>query len=429
MKADKGNPSPAPPPWLYAGRIPSLDGLRACAVGAVVLAHAHQTHGFPNIWALRVLGQCGHVGVDLFFVLSGFLITLLLGREYDRTESVALAHFYLRRVLRIIPAYIAYLATVAVLQFAGVAEVPAVDWLAAGTYTMNFRHRPAWEVGHTWSLSIEEHFYLLWPPLFALLRARRLAWLLVILLVAEPLVRIAILIFAPHESAMTDLWTFTRLDCIAAGCLLAVLGRSSRLQCQLDRVGKFWPAALLTLAAALTCSFLSGSFEVAVAPSMIALNLALIVWATARRAPRWLNGWVIAAVGVGSYSLYLWQQLFLNPRREAWWTTFPQNVLLAALCALASYWLVERPFLRLKREPTKADPTPYLSNAFVGIHKRVLQGNIGQHLSLTVAARTRIRLPTRFPDRATGRPGSARKAAPPAEQPDPDAIPLSASRR
>src|SRR5947208_208815 len=142
------------PVWINSGRIPALDGLRAIAVGFVLLAHVHRTSGFPNLAPPRAVGYIGTVGVDVFFLLSGFLITTLLCREYDRTRRTSLRAFYLRRILRIVPAYVCFLLFVLALQLSGNADVSGWDWVASATYTMNFVPRPAWEVGHIWSLSI-----------------------------------------------------------------------------------------------------------------------------------------------------------------------------------------------------------------------------------------------------------------------------------
>src|SRR5262249_17693155 len=141
------------PPWLARGRIPCLDGLRAVSIGLVVLAHAAGTHGspVPRSWR-EACHRLGPLGGDVFFVLSGFLITLLRLREVGRTGTVSLCRFYWRRALRILPAYLAYLAFLAALSAAGTVRLGRGDWLSALTYTVNLRPRlPAHEVAHIWS--------------------------------------------------------------------------------------------------------------------------------------------------------------------------------------------------------------------------------------------------------------------------------------
>jgi peptidoglycan/LPS O-acetylase OafA/YrhL len=138
------------PAWIDRDRIPSLDGLRALAILLVLFAHAHQTRGSPDVPALYALGRRGAMGVDVFFVISGFLITTLMFREKDRTGRLALGAFYLRRLLRIVPAYAALLVVVAVLTALVATRMTGLEWLAALTWTVNFVRSPAWEVGHAW---------------------------------------------------------------------------------------------------------------------------------------------------------------------------------------------------------------------------------------------------------------------------------------
>src|SRR5262249_35170954 len=145
-------PHPAPA-WLRGGRIPSLDGMRALAILMVLFSHVHfPGDGWGPLNTLK--GRAGFLGVQVFFVLSGFLITTLALREIDRTGRLSLRGFYLRRALRILPAYLTYLAVVAGLQFAGQAALSARSWLALGTYTVNFLPAPIpMEAAHVWSLS------------------------------------------------------------------------------------------------------------------------------------------------------------------------------------------------------------------------------------------------------------------------------------
>ncbi len=342
-------PAPGPASWLDGGRIPGLDGLRAIAVLLVILSHAAITRGFPaNHRLAHVLDKLGTTGVDVFFVLSGFLITSLLCREQARSRTIGLRAFYVRRILRIVPAYLCFLLFVAGLSLAGRADIARGDWLAALTYTMNFRESPAWEVGHIWSLSIEEHFYLLWPPLFAWLPRRIAIWGLGGVLVLEPIVRTAVLAWSPAWSNTTELWTVMRIDPIAAGCLLALLSRSAAGVRALDVTVRFWPVAAALVIGSIAGEMLSAKFEVSVTPTMSVIGLVGLVWATIRRVPRWLETRAVVAIGVGSYSLYLWQEVFLNPRRFAWWNLFPQNLLFVTVLAALSYHLVEQPFLRMK---------------------------------------------------------------------------------
>jgi peptidoglycan/LPS O-acetylase OafA/YrhL len=173
-------------------------------------------------------------------------------------------------------------------------------------------------------------------------------WLLLAALAVQPMVRWTILLAFPVWTPMTDLWTFTRSDAIAAGSLLAILARDPSSRAYLDRAARYWLLALGALLGGLCLGAMSGKLQVGIMPSITAISLAILIWAAARRAPRVFEHPVGVTIGIGSYSLYLWQQFFLNPQNVSWWTTFPQNLLFSIGAACLSYRLVERTFLRLK---------------------------------------------------------------------------------
>ena len=218
-----------PPSWAASGRIPSLDGLRGLSILLVLWCHAAPTLGVPARSLLGKIATEAEIGVDVFFVISGLLITLLLLRESDRTGSIALGRFFARRALRLVPALAAYLGFVAVLARGGIARVTAVDWLAASTYTINvtslFGHSTAWALGHLWSLAVEEHFYLIWPVALAWLGRRRALAALLVVLAASPTARVVLWAGFPRALPLGLLKTSTpaRLDAIGAGCLLAFI--------------------------------------------------------------------------------------------------------------------------------------------------------------------------------------------------------------
>jgi peptidoglycan/LPS O-acetylase OafA/YrhL len=243
-----------------------------------------------------------------------------------------------------------FLLAVLAMALSGAAAIGRRDWVAVLTYTVNFVRRPAGEVGHIWSLSIEEHFYLLWPAvvLAGALASRRAA---LATFVACFLGRWVVLLAFPRYTPMSEVWTFTRLGSIAMGCLLSLAVWEDDWRARLDRfvLRPFVPAMLVIgLAVSLGLGLRSAKWSVGIGFSLNATLIALIVWSAVRRPARWLNHPAVAAVGVGSYSLYLWQQLFLNPYNRAWLCRWPQNLLFACLAAVTSYWVVERPFLKLK---------------------------------------------------------------------------------
>ena len=123
---------------LSDGKIPSLDGLRAFSIMLVVVGHLHATRGFPELGLEHILGDYGLLGVRVFFVISGFLITTLLLRELEQQGRISLRAFYARRALRIFPAAFAFIGALALADWLGWIELRPVDLLAALTYTVNF---------------------------------------------------------------------------------------------------------------------------------------------------------------------------------------------------------------------------------------------------------------------------------------------------
>ena len=186
-------------------KIPELDGLRALAVLPVIAFHFS--------YLKLVLG--GYLGVDLFFVLSGFLITSLLLAEQQRTGTVSLKNFYARRALRILPP----LAACVALALATVPSTTVEGAIAALLFAANMvDSRVLGGLLHTWSIAVEEHFYFAWPLLFLWLGGRRLrflAWTILVVLA----IRIVVL------SMKMDVYTptYTRADSLAVGCYAALL--------------------------------------------------------------------------------------------------------------------------------------------------------------------------------------------------------------
>ena len=239
----------APAPHsLILRHMPSLDSIRGIAVLMVILFHGFGGYAWQDVlggsWgavAQAVVG-CGRFGVNVFFVLSGFLITGLLVKARERKDFYQ--NFYIRRVLRILPVYLLVLAILKlwhVVDFAFVA--------AALLFLANFSRlfgAPLDEYGSLWSLAVEEHFYLLWPTCVRRLQERTLRIILLCVIVGEPLLRLV----AAHLSSRIDIHYKTPfvLDFLAYGALLSLLVRGHRIHLgNVTRIG----GALLGLGALL----------------------------------------------------------------------------------------------------------------------------------------------------------------------------------
>jgi peptidoglycan/LPS O-acetylase OafA/YrhL len=338
-----------------AGRsIPSLDGLRAISISFVLLGHLSGTRNLPVDLRWTGVLDLANLGVRVFFVISGYLITGLLMRERDRVGTVHLGRFYLRRTLRIFPAYYAYLAVIGFCAIGGLIVVPWIDLTHALTYTENYNVPPnSWYVGHTWSLSVEEQFYLLWPAIFGAAGVKKATWIAIGFAVAVPLWRLAGNVTAPSWYPLTG-YNFEMMgDALAVGCLLALARDwlwSRTFYRRLLESQWFWFVPVFVV---LLATKEDGRVQWLLGNSTTNVCLALCIDWCVRfhegRIGRVLNWSPLAFIGVLSYSLYLWQQPFLNRSSTAWISAFPQNILLTVAAALASYYAIERPFLRLRQ--------------------------------------------------------------------------------
>jgi peptidoglycan/LPS O-acetylase OafA/YrhL len=337
-------------------KLPSLNGLRGISIIIVILFHISR---FNILVDQEIISRIpifnGRFGVNVFFVISGFLITSLLLAEEERAGSISLKHFYIRRTLRIFPAYFFLLFVYFMLQLLGYLHISGNSWLTALTYTKYLNYKDSFYTSHAWSLSIEENFYLFWPVVFMTgNRTRKEVTAYIILVV--PLIRLYAYYYPIKWLDEQSL--FTRLDCIAMGCYIALYKKEI-----LHKLSGYWnPLFYGSLALLFTVPWLSrlvshtflqlffvlfGELTGTIANLAIGIILMYSIYGPKNGWYALLNSRLLNYLGILSYSLYLWQQIFIS-KREWWVTHFPQNILLIYLSAIFSYYVVERPFLRLK---------------------------------------------------------------------------------
>lgn len=350
-------PSPALPDAFARAHLSSLDGLRAIAVLLVIALH----FGFA--------GVPGGSGVTIFFVLSGFLITWLLVAEQESTGAVDLWAFYRRRSLRIFPAFYGYWLLVVALLLVTRRPVP---WGAAvssalylGDYYNALYDAPGSHFSHTWSLAIEEQFYLLWPVTFLWLRRAgdgaipRLA-----AISAAAWAYRTCLVFGGLASVSWRYAAFdARFDALLVGCLLALLLRSRHAPAVLALASRWWHGCVtLALLALLHAGLRAGGVDYrdtmlhALAPPLIAILIVQAITHHAHPLWAWLDWAPLRALGRISYGVYLYQQLCLDPVKrllDEWPVGVQFAGVLAStiLIAAISYQWIERPFLRRKHRP------------------------------------------------------------------------------
>ena len=355
---------PATPPGLpgqlSAGlarrHLSGLDGLRAIAAFLVVFDHAGFSAYAP-----------GGLGVLAFFVLSGFLITWLLIGEEAATQTVSLSRFYLRRSFRIFPAFYVYFALTLLLMMVRHHPINVPQAISAGLYVTNYYQAlfgdPNTGLSHTWSLAVEEQFYLLWPLAFLLLRnnERRFKALAVVIPLVWAYREALIYVFHVPGSYIYEAFD-ARADHLLIGCFLAISFRCGRF-------GRMWQAAcaapsrILVTIALLACTVALGhvvpmadyrdSVEFVIEPVLVFILIGQLIAAPTRAAVSAPFNWSwMRYLGRLSYSIYLYQQLLTYPIMKRFEATpvlaLAATVAVIVIVAACSYHFVERPFLRLR---------------------------------------------------------------------------------
>ena len=338
------------------GYLPALDGWRAIAIFAVIQFHDGLYHVGPlsNRW----LHTWGYLGVDLFFAISGFLICSRLLDEQRRKGAISLRGFYVRRSFRIMPAAWLFLCVCALLSLANI--LPR-DWGGLVTSLLMLRNfwvahagdTPAhWYTIHFWSLSVEEHFYLLLPGLLVLLARRRQLLVTGGFAAITSLWTLAIYRY-PHLQTQ-DVWLRTdeRLCQLMVPAFFAILLTRESVRDAAKRLLHPWVAFLFVLVTSLISLHIR-----TVGPFAIIIGFPLVVIATVYHPRSWttqvLELPLLKYVGRISYSLYLWQELFfiMGHDRARWPLSAlqyaPFSYLAAFALAIASYYLVERPMIKV----------------------------------------------------------------------------------
>ena len=324
-------------------RIPSLDGVRATAILLVVWGHWAEVHFQSDI-----AGSFASLGRRIFFVLSGFLITILLTKEFEKSSTINLRKFYVRRAYRILPAAIVFMLPVFILFWH---ELRWYHMAAAAFYLVNYDFSHPWFLGHLWSLSVQEQFYFLWPAVLRKWHRHRLSIVLTAI-AAAPLFRVACHFLGLHGKA--DEAFAAVADILAIGCLLAFYGK------RMPRIRGVWAALMLVPVVLVpvyvgVLHFHITAIVLFILWPLMHFSIAGLLLHVVQR-PYWiLNVGPVVWLGKLSYSLYLWQQLFAYGEHPRPW----YFVLLAFVAAAGSYYLVEQPMIRLRErgvERRKAAP-------------------------------------------------------------------------
>jgi peptidoglycan/LPS O-acetylase OafA/YrhL len=332
----------------HSNYIPCLDGLRCVCVLAVIIYHCIRTY---------LVG--GWVGVDVFFALSGFLITSTLMREWQNSGTISLSKFYLRRMVRLMPAlYVMLTSIVVVLFVSGAGEDQYKMVLVSSVNLMNWSRALHWGfdgyLGHTWSLAIEEQFYLFWPPLCLLiLMIGDRKWLKIMALAVAMIclcVRLAIFNGENFERIYNGF--DTRADSLIFGCFFACLG--SKIILPRFCYQNFLPASFLCLV-----GFYVNHQDVWLYTwgwSVIAFASAWLVYSLATgpetHLSRILQFTPMVYLGRISYGVYLWHYpilFFLKSHLDSNRIVTMACLFFTIVVASLSYVYVEQPLIKLWR--------------------------------------------------------------------------------
>ena len=341
--------------------IPTLDGWRAIAIIGVILSHSFAS----DYWTHH-----GALGVNLFFAISGYLITTRLLGENSKAGFVSLKQFYFRRAFRILPPALFYLAIIGVLTLGGVLYSSWSDIASAVVFTRNYwgaNAQNGWYTGHFWSLAVEEQFYLFWPALLVLAGVRRSRWIAPALALAFSIwraldVRHAWIATVLHNEALRNngLRSDYRMDSLLWGCTLALLAQRINFAKRIPKRAAA-PIAISALLATLAFDVVQPKSYMMTESLLLPLVLAATMFQPANWLGRALEWNPLRSLGRLSYSLYLWQQLFVSQYHHGPLQRFPLNVVFALGCACFSYYLVERPMIKLGQRigsPRRAPEAP-----------------------------------------------------------------------
>jgi peptidoglycan/LPS O-acetylase OafA/YrhL len=342
----------------HLGHVPALDGIRGLAVLLVLAGHA-------DIPGFEAGG--GFTGVTIFFVLSGFLITALLIEEHRSADRIDLPRFYARRALRLLPALVVYVLVVSALTWntspdvigdAAASLFYVANWVRAAGEQMEY-------LDHIWSLSIEEQFYFVWPVvligLIGLIARRPRAWASVLFAIAGAIMVERFVLWSGLASLDRIYFaTDTRADALLVGCGLAIWWSSRGL-----RVSP-WVTVPAALVLVLVPGFQTDATFLTLGTTSIAVvATAILIAGLVSRPHEWSPfGWTpLAWVGRISYGLYLWHFAFMLAFYGPLSLLVPAYIRIPILfagsfaLAIASYYIVERPFLRLKDRLGRVAPS------------------------------------------------------------------------
>lgn len=342
---------------------PSLNGLRGISIIVVVMAHLHLTDRKEGIYTYIFNGT---LGVNIFFVLSGFLITTLCIKEQNLTGQLSLKEFYIRRVLRIFPVAYLYIAVIFILNFIFHLGVNKLQFLGSTFYLMNLSYfknnQFPWFTGHYWSLSMEEQFYIIFP--FILKKSSRLFFYVIVFLVLGLPILYTLQEFVKPLSKgifYAFIRYFIMFQPIATGCLFSLLTFKKVFDhawiVSTKLVGNV--IALFLIIVLKYDPYIYWATHVVYVNLFISVLIGYVIVSNIKPSQdfiyKLLNTKLLSWIGILSYSVYIWQQIFTSQdmRLPKMMVVFPFNLIFIIVVPLLSYFFYEKYFLKLKSKFSK----------------------------------------------------------------------------
>lgn len=333
-------------------RFKSLDGIRGLSILLVVFGHSYNSFISGGLASFLDKYYIHHsVGVSLFFVLSGYLITKLLIIEENEKGRVCLKKFYYKRLIRIFPAYYFYILCIFLFNYLYQYGISDESFIGALLYSGWYYpvDNDLEFFGHFWSLSIEEHFYFIFPILFIMVKKHRVNLIFALILMA-PVIRVLNYYFLPLYKAKMGYLTHTRYDMILWGCLLASI-ESKRfiniIQNYFSSKYKYFiPFVALFLINPYLKVLLGAKYKYLVAYTLDGAFISLIILLIMNNKIQYnkiFENVILVKIGIYSYSIYIWQQVFTFKVGAPW------NILFVVIVSVASFHLVEKNFMKLRK--------------------------------------------------------------------------------
>lgn len=350
------------PEALQPSHLPGLDGLRGVAIIIVIIGHL--------FWESNLRIFIGFAGVDIFFVISGFLITTILLKEKVNKGSISLRFFYIRRILRIMPVAYLYIFILILLNIIFKLNIPFRSFATAVLYLKNipFKNSGEWFTGHFWSLSVEEQFYLIFPIFLVCYQKKYIQILCFTVILIELAEYFGYINWGGREpNSIIHYILFFIINLFGKGTIEILIGSLTSILLfkniiNLDGLKTSYLFSLIILILA----FLIDTFlhNYPISSIFFSISISFVILNNLYRRDflvSILSNKILVKIGILSYSIYIWQQLFV--RNQPWAQSFKYsdsivlNLILLGIVVTVSYYFYEKQFLQLKNK-YRSKPIP-----------------------------------------------------------------------